>query len=797
MDTFIRKVRLLLLFSALSASTSAQDLWTTYYSYKQCFNIAENTNFIMGASNLGLTLYHKETNSVSAKNKVNGLSDSEISAINSSPDDDIILIGYENGNIDVITDEGTYNIPDLRIQNMAGSKKTNHFLLHDDGRVFCSTDFGILELNISKKEIASTFIIGDEASYLKVNKTVVKDDTIYAATSSGLMMADMNKTLSYYENWELLSEDRSPFCDVESKPSGIVAAKGEKGSTCQLLLFNSSGASALSSYGRFQNIRPTEDGYIITTQNRIYFTNSQLETTSTQDTIIIQTQDEYMPVYRDAFIAEDQTLWLADWNGGLFHKTTSGKYQQVLPPGPYSNSTYKTKKINDELWIVPGGFGALHNNANIPASVSVQKNGEWTYFTRSNTPEFKNARDLINIEVNPFNPDNVFISSWGNGVFEFKKSNDTIYLATQYTDENSELTNFPGAPPGRYIRVWGMAFDSDGNLFMNCSSITWIFAVYNVLENVWYKYDYADITEGDQKNGEIIIDNNGYKWLPVLHGQKGIFVFDDNGTIDNSSDDRYRGILNREQDPDPRNKGPLKLWDENGEEIIEGAFCIEKDKNGYLWFGTENGVVVQYNPGQIFDTEQPVFSKIKVPRNDGSGLADYLLEGIRITAIAVDGANRKYFGTEGNGIYLISEDGTQTIAHFNTSNSPIPSDNIFNIDIDESTGEVFFATDKGLISYRGSAVKGEKTFSNVYVYPNPVRPEHEGPITITGLIDRTNVKITDTSGNLVYETISLGGNAFWNGKNLYGEKVKSGIYIIFLASPDGSQNGSAKVAIIR
>jgi ligand-binding sensor domain-containing protein len=332
---------------------------------------------------------------------------------------------------------------------------------------------------------------------------------------------------------------------------------------------------------------------------------------------------------------------------------------------------------------------------------------------------------------------------------------------------------------------------------MNNSDVQRGIVVYDKKNNIWYHIDSGVLAQGYQKVGEILIDDQGYKWMPIVSGEKGLFIFDDNGTISNPSDDRYRSRVPVEKNNDIKNAGALELWDENGEQLTEIIYCLAKDKNGYIWIGTDIGILVQYDPYNIFNIETPVFTRIKVPRNDGSGLADYLLENQEVTAIAVDNANRKYCGTGKSGIYLISEEGTKTVKHFTSANSPLPSDNIVSINIDENNGKVYIATDKGLISFQGDAVKGESTFSDVYVYPNPVRPGYEGNMTITGLIDQTNVKITDTAGNLVYETISLGGNALWNGKNLWGQKVKPGIYIVFLTSPNGSQSESTKIAIIR
>ncbi|MFW6351089.1 MAG: two-component regulator propeller domain-containing protein [Bacteroidota bacterium] len=470
----------------------------------------------------------------------------------------------------------------------------------------------------------------------------------------------------------------------------------------------------------------------------------------------------------------------------------------MLPAGPYNNTIYTATKAGDDLWVIHGGFGTLYNNAKISAAVSVHGDGWWQYFNRSNTEKFKDSQDVINVDVNPIDKNQVFVASWGNGVFEFRKRDDGKFsLRNQFIETNSELQNVPDHSAGKYVRIWGLTFDRDGNLFMSNSEVEKGIVVYDTQDSIWHAYDYGALAFEYNKIGEILIDDNGYKWLYVVEGSsKGVFVFDDRGTIEDQRDDRYRGKKKPADDQDERNAGQLKLWDENGEEITNVILSSAKDKNGYIWFGTDKGVVVQYNPSRVFDVAQPAFTRVKVSRGDGSGLADYLLEEEKVTCIAVDQANRKYFGTENAGVFLVSEDGTRTIEHFNVSNSPLPSNNIYNIHIDDESGEVFFVTDKGLISYMGDAVKGASSFGFVYAYPNPVRPGYDGPITITGLVDRTNVKITDTAGNLVYETVSLGGNALWNGKNLWGEKVEPGIYIVFLSSPDGSRSAYTKIAVV-
>jgi ligand-binding sensor domain-containing protein len=785
----------------LSPKTNGQEQWKTYYSYQNCFDIVETPDFIIGTTRLGLIYYHKETSSVRVKNKNNGLSDSGISAIQSVPESNTLLIGYENGNIDIIQNDKVFNIPDLKIESLSASKQINHFL-YANGRVFCSTDFGIMELDIDKKEIATTFIIGEDASYLKVYKSVVRNDTIFAATGAGVLAANINSAeLAFYQNWIRISQSATPYFDILATSDAIIGARGEKGSTCDLVTFTDSGQSTNGSYAGFYSLAATEIQILVSSRDRLSILDLSLVQTGSIDSLKITEEEYHHPSFRKAIISDNNVLWLADWSGGLYFEKTDGIYEQILPQGPAGNNIFKVVKNNDALWTVPGGFGAIFGNAGRAPEVSVLTDNQWSIFNRSNTPVFSSSdsRDLINISVNPDNPNNIFVASWGNGFYEFDKNADgEYYLKTHFVENNSGVHNFPNLPMNRYTRIWAMTFDNSGHMYMTNSDVDEALVVYNKRDNIWYNYNYGTLATDFNKIADLLIDNNGQKWLYVVHGPaKGLFVFDDNNTIDNTKDDKYRGVISPINDPDSRNAGLMEMWDENGETLTNFVYCLAKDHNGYIWIGTDIGVLVQYDPGNIFNKEKPVFSRIKVPRNDGTGLADYLLENRSITAIAIDGANRKYIGTGGTGLYIISEDGTKTVNHYNTTNSPLPSDNISDIFIDEESGEVFIATSEGLISLMGDAIRGAANYSEVFVYPNPVRPSHEGPITITGLIDQTTVKITDTAGNLVFETISLGGKALWNGKNLWGERVKTGIYIVFLSLPDGSTSEFTKIAFIR
>ena len=284
---------------------------------------------------------------------------------------------------------------------------------------------------------------------------------------------------------------------------------------------------------------------------------------------------------------------------------------------------------------------------------------------------------------------------------------------------------------------------------------------------------------------EPVMDSRGWLWLKSLQGEAGIFCAKMNGTPLDSSDDESKAWLN-------------KFVNQDGISYdIYQVFALAEDREGQMWVGTNTGLFVIDNPKTFFNNG--VFKQIKVPRNDGTGLADYLLSGTYIKSIQVDGANRKWIGTNDDGIYLISADGLETIHHFTTENSPLPSNSIVSIAINDRSGEVFIGTDKGIASYMSDATRPEEKLdeNNIYAYPNPVKADYSGNIAIVGLTHDCNVKIVDTAGYLINEGTSNGGQYTWNGRNARGEKVASGVYYVLTYDSNGNEGVATKIVVIR
>ena len=432
-------------------------------------------------------------------------------------------------------------------------------------------------------------------------------------------------------------------------------------------------------------------------------------------------------------------------------------------PGPISNNAFYVSSYNGKTIICGGGTDNSWNNLGRPLQVSLYLDNNWNNLTHST------IKDAMRSLVDPVDENHMFISTWGGGLLEYKDNN----LLNQYTDTNSPLqTIIPGKP---YVRIYGLTIDKDKNLWMTQTGVPGSIKVLKP-DGRWIV---NPLTIDAPVIGDIIITRAGHKWI-ILPGGHGLFILDDNKTPEAPGDDRYKKMVVKDTE----------------NQIISSVYSITEDLDLDIWIGTDQGPLIFYNPERVFNEELKA-SRIKIPRNDGSGLSDYLLKSETVFSIAVDGANRKWLGTSGSGAYNVSPDGITLIKNFNEQNSPILSDSVMSIAVDNKTGDVWFGTSKGLQSYRGNATTGGEKYTAVYAFPNPVREDFTGNVTITGLIRDTQIKITDISGNLVFETISDGGQATWDLKTYNGKRVATGVYLIFCASSDGSEAFVTKVLVIR
>ena len=452
-------------------------------------------------------------------------------------------------------------------------------------------------------------------------------------------------------------------------------------------------------------------------------------------------------------------------------------FLKVRPPGPWDKKTFDMVVSKGDLWIAGGAYDASWNNIWNISGVSARIKGTWKVFNTLTDPKIGPIRDIIRLAVDPDDPNHIYAASWGFGVLEFK---DGEYLGVfDDTNTNGALTSvFPGSP---YIRIGGMAFDSKKNLWMTNSSVPSPVSVLKA-DGTWKSFTYGQFL-GDAFSGQIVITPGDIKWILLPKGN-GLFAFYNGKTIDDVSDDKQVRMPLRVSFP-PKNT--IK--------ILNDIYSMAVDLDGRLWLGTSSGAVVYYQPSAIFTSSDFYASQPSV--DQGDSLFHGLLSTDIVTAIAVDGANRKWFGTRNSGVFLTNADGTGMIQSFNVTNSPLLSNEISSIVIDQESGEVYFGTSAGVISYRGTATREDLYTGPVYAYPNPVRPGYTGLITIKGVPTESTVKITDLTGNLVFEGGSLGGQITWDGNERSGRPVATGVYLVFASTADRTGKAVTKILIVR
>ena len=737
--------------------------WCTHLPYSEAQNVTEVGSRIFCATTGGLFYYDKQDNTINKFTKVDGLSDVEISCINYSKQQDMLVIAYKNANVDLIQGNEIFNISDIKRKQLPANKTINSIMFLDQD-AYLSCGFGIVVINLEKKEIKDTYLIGENSSYKFVYDFTTDGEYFYAATETGIYKADMNSpNLIDFNYWHRIQE--IPNCDKTF--NNIVSFNGniyanyfceEESNVDTIYKYNG------NNWSEFRNFQMNRTRSMEVNYNHLVIVSYWH--TDVYDQNEKNIRHYFVPDPEHSILDIENYIWVADERDGLIRIDQSGNKEYFKPNGPISARAVTLRFADQKLFVAAGGDKRSWSNLWNHAEANVLANDVWDGFREIN------YKDVVDIAVDPVNSNHFYAATWGYGLLDI----NNLEITGVFDENNSTIQN--ALTTGPYKRLGGVVFDANRNLWMTNAEVPDPVSVM-MADGRWKSFAFQRKV-GDINLGRIIITSNDHKWIQ-LPGGNGLFAFDVNGTIENETDDRFM---------------KFDIVDINGKIITNNVYCLTEDTKGNIWVGTDKGVVVYYNPYRVFDTDLFYGQQIIVPRNDGTGLADILLGTETVTAITVDGANRKWIGTSKAGAFLLSEDGLEQIHNFTLENSPLLSNNIMDIAINGKTGEVYFATDKGLISYKSTATDANEYFSDVYVYPNPVREDYNGDIVISGLIEDTNIKITDISGNIVFETTSLGGQAIWDGRSFSGNKVHTGVYLIFCTNEDGSKTHVTKLLII-
>ena len=752
--------------------------WTNYQSYQSASKLADAGELVYCAGNGGLFTYNKTDNSVQKLSSINGLSDVGINTLAYGNEQDVVLIAYKNSNIDLFFGKDIYNLSDIKRKQIMGNKAINK-VMFDGSLAYLSCGFGIVVINTEKKEVKDTWYIADNGAHINVNDLVSDATYFYAATDQGIYRALVSEpNLQDYSNWqrfENIPNANGSFTQIENLNGKIIAVYSpENGNDKIYKLENESWSQVFSEISKVYDMTVAfNDRIIITNEGDVYIF-SEAGTVIEKIYQYIFADSQSNGIYpRCTLLNGDGTYWIADNQYGLVHKNGSNS-EAVSPDGPVDNKVFSLYQSGKNLWVTSGGRNAAWGNLWNQARFQKYSTGTWSAFDDSKYSIMSEFHDVVCIATDPNDSEHVFAGCWGAGVLEFQGDK----FIKQHSYHNSTLQTV--IANANFVAIGGMAFDDDGTLWVNNGGVGKVLSSFKNGE--WTSYSIPDLSNGVNL-GDIVITKDGDKWLALSNRNKDIYVVKG----ENEARQWQRNIAYFTNGTD---ETTLPMHD---------VYSMTIDRDGAIWVGAAGGVAVYDDPARIWNStdQDPLAKYARQPGLElGDGIYHPLLASEIVTAIAVDGGNQKWCGTKANGVFLISEDGEKELEHFTVENSPLLSNEITSIAIDQQTGEVFFGTSEGLISYMGLATEPEDTFTDVYVYPNPVRETYDGPVVVTGLMEDTNVKITDISGNLVFHDTSVGGQISWDGKNLNGNRCHTGVYLVFLNNKTGEETFVTKLLFI-
>ncbi len=765
----IRYLIICLLVISTSIHSQQYERWRTHLASYNTTAVAEAENDVYAMADGTIYSYGKNDNNVKMYTKLNGLSDSDVKLIRYNMAVHTLMIVYSNGNIDLMSRDGMYNLPYLKNAGNIQDKTPNEINFVGD-RAYLSTHFGIVVIDMKKKEVSETYKLG-----MKVYSSCLHGEMIYASTERGLYAASTKDNLMDFNNWKQLPTHGADFDSKKIVRIGIFQNK---------LCLCIPGAGLY-----YRN----DGGQFIPFLKQIYIEGMTIQgdrlLAHTGENLYIYTSLESPAEIVSPGVVKDvsalkntNTYWVASGTKGLIgiRRKNANAFETFVSglniEGPKRNfCTFMT--IQGGKLLVTGG-DRWTDRFNRPGTLMTYEGGKWTNFdeTTVNKAVGYACRDYTGVAVDPDDAGHYFVSTFGEGVIEIK---DNKYVQL-YNHTNTPLVSAIDPSPN-YVRVGGVSFDKQKNLWMTNSGVQNGIVV-RTADGKWKSLFYKGVS-GVPLVDKILVTSKGHKWVNVPRGTPGLLVFDDNGTPTDNTDDKSNFFT--------------LLRNARGEALNVSAFyCMAEDLNGEVWLGTDHGPVICSSPEAAIKDPQKFFGSVIVrPNDDGSN--GVFLDSEQIKAIAVDGGNRKWLGTGSSGIFLVNPTGTETIQHFTTENSPLLSNHIQSIAIDHKTGEVFIGTDKGIISYLGDATQGSPDYSDVYAFPNPVRPDFDGSVTITGLIADSNVKITDLNGNLIYQAKSAGGQVTWNCRSHKGQRVATGIYLVLASTAQGAESVVTKIAVVK
>lgn len=754
---------LLFTISSLPAQNAFPPIgqWREHLNYQQTIQVV-NGDKIYCATNTNLFSVSSDKE-IERYSKVSGLNDVGVQCIGWDAATQQLVIAYANSNVDVVKNNNTKNISDIKRSAISGNK-TIYSVYCKDGLAYLSSGLGIILVNLSKYEIKDTWFIGNNGAQVKVNAIAIDGSSIYAATEEGLKSISVNNSnLSNYANWQMLSGanglSAGPLKNIQFTNNKIIAEKNDSlfilnGNTWSLLYTDKSWpiVSITASENKLSVCQRTTTG---AARVIILTTTGLIEKNISQSGVIS---------FPKSAITESNSVWIADQFGGLSRFGSS--LERFIPNGPPGTADGEIQIQNHILYAAAGSVNAAWNYQYNRNGLYYFQQDQWSFKSANNFPVLDSVLDFTTIAVDPTDA-SVWGGSYGGGLVNFKVDSQPII----YKKNNSSLQSATGDPTS--FRVSGLAFDQNKNLWISNYGAPQNLQVRKA-DGSWKAFS-IPFTHLENAVSQIVVDDTNQLWI-VSPKDNGVFCYNYGQSIDNTSDDKWKFY---------------KQGGGNGNLPSNNVLCLLKDRDGFIWVGTDKGIGIIQCTGDVFNAQScdAVLPIVQLDRFAGLLFKDEIVQ-----CMAVDGANRKWIGTK-NGLWLISPNGDKIIYRFTEENSPLINNDVKRIAVDPASGEVFISTLSGICSFRSTATEGGAANNNVLVFPNPVPPGYNGSIAIRGLVDNAIVKIAELNGKLVFQTRALGGQAIWDGRNYNGQKIASGIYLVIIRDDSGNEKLATKIVI--
>ena len=690
--------------------------WRAHFSNESSQQVVKGDQIYVAAANQIIQIDTKKE--ITYLNTTTGLHATGIHKIAWHPIENQLVIAYKNSRIDIVKGDQVTLIDDIQNSNLYSDKSINDLIVFNHN-AYLSCNFGIVVIDLLKKEVKSTIFPNNNRQSVKVLQTLSYQNKLFALTENGIW----STTLGQNNIW--MQEDTMGVAGI--KNMFVFKSQLYFNNQQKIYPYQSNIASYQINTGTIETIAVDDERILagITYQNKgalIQFNSNQTNTVLIDSTVLSQ------PV---GLLKDGNTIWVADFGKGLYEKNEQSKWFAL--GGPLSEA-YGNNAFSDNQLLMSYGTDKIGLS-------SLNEKG-WSNFSQ-----------LENIKINYVEAVSIDPSdqSWwigmGNQLIHYDRNKKTI-----------EQT-IPNPPIGA---IKSIQQKTDGTIALLKEG----FGVVIKEGNQWNNYP---IQKGFSATNlkKIILGNNDLSWI-IGPKQQGIVLFQ------KQNNQAIWRQLNT-----GKGSGNLPSME---------VTAITEDKDGSIWVGTDNGIAIFQctNINEACDAYLPIVQS--------NGFNGYLFQKEAIHSISIDGANRKWIGTN-NGAWLISKDGTEVLRHFTTENSPLPNNTVLSIGIEPSEGDVFFFTKNEIISYKGEATESALTLSSIKIFPNPIAPNYNGPIIIKNLVNNALVKITDINGQLMLQTRALGGQAVWNGRDQYQRKVASGIYLIFARDDMGNEKAVGKILI--